>query len=99
MPWLWRSDHVVQDAEREVNPDESNATWDGPGSGALGYLQRPAREEEMIIDDAEDFDDPTPIVVCPECGSDDLEIIDEDNGEYECLDCGERFTDGEEDDA
>jgi DNA-directed RNA polymerase subunit RPC12/RpoP len=54
----------------------------------------------MIIDDEEDFDfdDPTPIVVCPECGSDDLEIIDEDNGEYECLDCGERFTDGEEED-
>jgi DNA-directed RNA polymerase subunit RPC12/RpoP len=41
-------------------------------------------------------------LACPECGSDDLEIIGEDeegNIEYECADCGERFTDAEEEDS
>jgi DNA-directed RNA polymerase subunit RPC12/RpoP len=52
----------------------------------------------------DEFDDdldgePEEIPVCPECGSDDLTIIDEDAGgenEYVCEDCGERFFDGEE---
>jgi len=40
-----------------------------------------------------DHDDET-IPVCPECGSDDLEVTGQDlNGddEYECNDCGETF--------
>jgi transposase-like protein len=56
----------------------------------------------MIIDDDDfddDYDEPTPAVTCPECGSDDLEVIGEDDdGEnlYECNDCGETFTEDEE---
>ena len=37
--------------------------------------------------------------MCPECGSDDLKFLvedDEGNAMYECLDCGEEFTQGEE---
>ncbi len=54
----------------------------------------------------DEFDDdldgePEEIPVFPECGSDDLTIIDENAGgvnEYVCEDCGERFSDGEEED-
>jgi tRNA(Ile2) C34 agmatinyltransferase TiaS len=45
-------------------------------------------------------DEPEDIPVCPDCGGDDLESLGEDedgNGAYECLDCGERFVEGEED--
>lgn len=52
----------------------------------------------------DEFDDdldegPEEIPVCPECGSDDLKFLGEDdegNAMYECLDCGEEFTQGEE---
>ena len=39
-------------------------------------------------------------LVCPECGSDDLESLGEDedgNEAYECEECGECFSDGEDD--
>jgi DNA-directed RNA polymerase subunit RPC12/RpoP len=46
------------------------------------------------------YDDETEeTVVCPECGSDDLGSLGEDddgNAVYECVDCGERFTEEEE---
>ena len=47
----------------------------------------------------DDWDEPTPTVICPECGSDDLERVgenDEGDTEFECNDCGEWFTDSEE---
>jgi len=59
-----------------------------------------AREPFEYDEFDDDLDDgPVSTVVCPECGSDDLEVISEDgdgNFVYECNDCGERFTDGEE---
>jgi DNA-directed RNA polymerase subunit RPC12/RpoP len=67
-----------------------------------------ADEEEDELEDDELDDDyfldeeDEEIPVCPECGSDDLTIIGEDdegNNEYGCEDCGERFSDGEEEDA
>jgi len=56
----------------------------------------------MIFDDDDDLDEePEETVVCPECGSSDLEVIgeldEEGSNEYECQDCGERFTEGEDD--
>lgn len=56
----------------------------------------------FCFDEFDDDLDPEPeeIVVCPECGSDDLDIVDEFDeegiNEYICEDCGARFTDGEE---
>ena len=47
----------------------------------------------------DDWDEPTPTMICPECGSDDLERVgenDEGDTEFECNDCGEWFTDSEE---
>ena len=66
-----------------------------------------ADEDEELEDDEEewndwDHDDEETIPTCPECGSDDLEVIDETeegDNEYVCNDCGERFVDGEEEDA
>lgn len=56
----------------------------------------------MIFDDDDEIDLDEEIeetVVCPECSSEDLENLGEDdagNVWFECSDCGERFTEGEE---
>ena len=74
------------------DPDESDVCPHGKGFS----------EYCGICDEEDDYEDDEAIPVCPECGSDDLEIIDEtDEGdnEYVCNDCGERFVDGEEEDA
>ena len=55
---------------------------------------------EDDFDDDVDYDEETgEVIVCPECGSDNLEVIGEDddgNNLYECQECGEEFADGEE---
>lgn len=58
--------------------------------------------DELDDNDFEDYDpdEPEDSVVCPECGSDALDIVSEDfegNNLYECQDCGERFTEEEDD--
>ena len=74
-------------------PDESDVCPHGHGFD----------ERCSVCDEEDDWDDAGEVIpVCPECDSDDLEVIGEnDNGEneYVCNDCGERFTDGEEEDA
>ena len=95
---------MVEDAERKINPNEPDAAWLRCGRGAFFYMHgsRFIQEAEMIIDDEEfddDFDEPTPAVECPECGSNDLEVTGESedgDAEFVCNDCGERFTEGEE---
>lgn len=60
-------------------------------------MARQAFEFDEFDDDLDEPDEEIP--VCPECGSDDLESLGEDeegNASYECLDCGEIFSDGEE---
>jgi hypothetical protein len=55
-------------------------------------------DDEFDDDDFDDDESLETIPVCPECGSDDLEVTGTDaNGdnEYECNDCGETF--GEDD--
>jgi NAD-dependent SIR2 family protein deacetylase len=71
-------------------PDESDVCPHGHGFDT--YC--PYCDEDYWWDDEED----EVIPVCPECGSDDLEVTGTDaNGdnEYECNDCGETF--GEDD--
>ena len=73
-------------------PDESDVCPHGKGFSETCSIC----DEEDDFDEADETDEA--ISVCPECGSDDLEITGQDlNGddEYECLDCGETF--GEED--
>jgi len=71
-------------------PDESDVCPHGKGFS----------ETCSICDEEDDFDEAEETIpVCPECGSDDLTVIGEDedgNNEYVCEDCGERFTDEEE---
>ena len=61
-------------------------------------MPRLAFEYDEEDDDLDEVDEE--IVVCPECGSDDLTVVgefdEEGINEYICEDCGERFTDGEE---
>jgi DNA-directed RNA polymerase subunit RPC12/RpoP len=55
---------------------------------------------EDLDDEFYDDEEIEETVVCPECGSDELESLGEDddgNAVYECLECGERFTEGDED--
>lgn len=59
-----------------------------------------SEDDELEDDlDEEDWDEEDEVIpVCPECGSDDLEITGQDltgDNEYECNDCGETF--GEDD--
>jgi ssDNA-binding Zn-finger/Zn-ribbon topoisomerase 1 len=79
---------MEEDYEPE-DPDESDVCPHGHGFDTYcSYCDEEEDEADEII------------AVCPECGSDDLELIDEndDGNEYLCNDCGERFTEGEEDD-
>ena len=73
-------------------PDESDVCPHGHGFD----------EHCSMCDEEDDWDDePEDIPVCPECGSDDLTPTGEDlegKMEYECEDCGERFTPGEDED-
>lgn len=57
-------------------------------------------ENEPEDDLEEEDDDWYGNTICPECGSEDLKLVDstEDGDEYTCNDCGERFVEGEEDD-
>jgi DNA-directed RNA polymerase subunit RPC12/RpoP len=60
-------------------------------------------DEDELEDDLDEEDDDwdgETYSVCPECGSDDLELVDATEGgdEYLCNDCGERFVDGEDED-
>jgi DNA-directed RNA polymerase subunit RPC12/RpoP len=53
----------------------------------------------MSIDLDDDEEEPDDKFFCPECGSDDLENLGEDdagNVWYECTECGEKFSEGEE---
>jgi predicted RNA-binding Zn-ribbon protein involved in translation (DUF1610 family) len=78
-------------ADEDYEPDEPDESDVCPhGKGFDTYCE--------LCDEDDEEDEEIP--VCPECGSDDLTIIGEDddgNNEYECEDCGERFSDGEED--
>jgi DNA-directed RNA polymerase subunit RPC12/RpoP len=61
-----------------------------------GRIAMPEDLDEDFYDDEEIEE----TVVCPECGSDELKSLGEDddgNAVYECLECGERFTEGDED--
>ncbi len=61
-------------------------------------MARGAFEFDEFDDDLDNEPDEE-IIVCPECGSDDLNIVGEfDEEGINCEDCGERFTDGEEED-
>lgn len=69
-------------------PDESDVCPHGHGFDTY-----------CTVCDEEDAYEDEDIPVCPKCGSDDLTIIDEDddgNTEHQCEDCGERFTDGDD---
>lgn len=55
----------------------------------------------MSLDDDLDYDgkEEDETLSCPICGSDDLENLGEDdagNVWYECTECGEKFSEGEE---
>jgi len=83
-------------ADEDYDPEEPDESDVCPhGKGFSEYCG--------ICDEEDDWDEGSEeIPVCPECEGDDLEVIGEDedgNNEYLCNDCGERFTDWEEDDG
>jgi predicted RNA-binding Zn-ribbon protein involved in translation (DUF1610 family) len=73
------------------DPDESDVCPHGHGFD----------EHCSVCDEEDDWDEEDETIpVCPECGSDDLDRVGEDEDgdtEWECNDCGERFSEGEED--
>ena len=79
------------DQEQDYEPDDPDESDVCPhGKGFSDYCS--------ICDEEDEFEDES-IPTCPECEGDDLELLghdDEGNNEYECNDCGERFTDEEE---
>ena len=61
--------------------------------------------ESYEDDDDDDFNDEDcddeleDIAVCPSCGSDDISVLSEIEGMWECQDCGETYTVGDEDEG
>ncbi len=76
-------------------PDESDICPHGKGFDVACLA---CDREDNYEDETEGGD--LDYVICPECGSDDVELVSngDDGAEYECNDCGEVFTDGEEED-